>query len=46
MPDGRPLATTWRITPPTGLKPGSYDLTATARYTLDGAPPPTRPPPG
>ncbi|MFC5801748.1 NPCBM/NEW2 domain-containing protein [Streptomyces formicae] len=34
--EGRPLATEWTVTPPAGLGPGSYDLTATARYTVGG----------
>ncbi|MEK0098728.1 NPCBM/NEW2 domain-containing protein [Streptomyces sp. A475] len=34
----KPLVGDWRLTPPKGLEPGTYELTATARYLLDGHP--------
>ncbi len=32
----RPLTTAWRVTPPDGLAPGAYEITATVRYRLSG----------
>lgn len=32
LPTGRALSTRWRVTPPPGTAPGTYDLTLTARY--------------